>query len=164
MFGVPSDKLLGFFVSPRGIEANPDKIKAIKQIQAPRIVKDVRRLIRCVAALSRFISKFAEHALPFFKILKKAGPMKWTPEADATLQDLKTYLSSMLTLVAPKPQEPLLLYLAATNQVVSAALVAQREVEEKESEKILAGPDEDRDREEHESRGNPKDAVRKIVV
>ena len=56
--------------------------------------------------------------------------MKWTLEADAALQDLKTYLSSVPTLVAPKPQESLLPYLAATNQVVSAALVAQRKVEE----------------------------------
>ena len=53
--------------------------------------------------------------------------MKWTPEAEVALQDLKKYLSSAPMLVAPRPQEPLLLYLAATNQVVSAALVAQRE-------------------------------------
>ena len=46
------------------------------------------------------------------------------------MQDLKKYLSSTPILVAPKPQEPLLLYLAATNQVVSAALVAEREVDE----------------------------------
>ena len=57
MFGVPSGKLLGFFVSQRGIEANPDKIKAIEQIEAPKRVKDVCRLAGCVAALSRFISK-----------------------------------------------------------------------------------------------------------
>ena len=56
--------------------------------------------------------------------------MEWTPEAEAALQDLKKYLSSTPILVAPKPQEPLLLYLAAMNQVVSAALVAQREVDE----------------------------------
>ena len=80
--------------------------------------------------MSRFISKSAERALPFFKILKKAGPIEWTPEAEAALQDLKKYLSSTPILVAPRPQEPLLLYLAATNQVVSAALVAQREVDE----------------------------------
>ena len=42
-FGVPSGKLLGFFVSQRGIEANPDKIKAIEQIEAPKRIKDVRR-------------------------------------------------------------------------------------------------------------------------
>ena len=95
----------------------------------------------CVVALRRFISRSAECALPFFKILNKAGPMKWTPEADAVLQEFKTYLSSMPTLVAPKPQEPLLLYLAATNQVVSAALVVQREVYGAESEQ---GPTEDK--------------------
>ena len=78
--------------------------------------------------MSRFISRSAERALPFFKILKKAGQMKWTPEAEAALQDLKAYLSSAPILVAPKPQEPLLLYLAALSQVASAALVAQREV------------------------------------
>ena len=85
VFVVPSCKLLGFFVSQRGIEANPDKIKAIEQIEAPKSVKDVRRLAGCVAALSRFISRSAERALPFFKILKKAGPMKWTPEAEDAL-------------------------------------------------------------------------------
>ena len=41
VFGVPSGKLLGFFVSQRGIEANPDKIKAIEQIEAPKRVKDM---------------------------------------------------------------------------------------------------------------------------
>ena len=117
-------------MSQRGIEANPDKIKAIEQIEAPRRIKDVCRLTGCVAAMSRFISKSAECTLPFFKILKKAGPMEWTPEAEAALQDLKKYLFSMLILVVPRPQEPLLLYLAATNQVVSAVLVAQREVDE----------------------------------
>src|SRR4051812_40996511 len=130
IFGVPFGKLLGFFVSQRGIEANPDKIKAIEQIEAPKRIKDVRRLAGCAAALGMFISKSAERALPFFKILKKAGPVEWTPEAEAALQDLKKYLSSAPILVAPRPQEPLLLYLAATNQVVSAALVVQREVDE----------------------------------
>src|SRR4051812_5998811 len=56
--------------------------------------------------------------------------MRWTPEAEAALQDLKRYLSSTPILVAPKPQEKLLLYLAATNQVVSAALVAGREADD----------------------------------
>ena len=56
--------------------------------------------------------------------MKKTVPIEWTPEAEAALQDLKKYLSSTPVLVVPKPQEPLLLYLAAMNQVVSAALVA----------------------------------------
>src|SRR4051812_26576792 len=130
IFGVPSCKLLGFFVSQHGIEANPDKIKAIEKIEAPKRIKDVRRLAGCFAALGWFISKSAERALPFFKILKKAGPVEGTPKAETALQYLKQYLSSAPTLVAPRPQEPLLLYLTATNQVVSTALVAQREVDD----------------------------------
>ena len=65
------------------------------------------------------------------------------PEEDTALQELKAYLSSVPTLVAPKPQEPLLLYLAATNQVVSAALVAQREVDEAESGQTAVESEED---------------------
>ena len=86
------------------MEANPDKIKAIEQIEAPRRIKDVRRLAGCVVALSRFISKSAKRAQPFFKILKKVGLLKWTSEAEAALQDFKRYLSSTPILVAPKPQ------------------------------------------------------------
>ena len=36
-FGVSSGKFLGFMVSHRGIEANPDKIQAILDIKPPRI-------------------------------------------------------------------------------------------------------------------------------
>ena len=71
VFGVLSGKLLGFFVSQRRIEANPDKIKAIEHIEAPRRVKDVRQLAGRVDALRRFISKSAERALPFLKNLKR---------------------------------------------------------------------------------------------
>ena len=65
VFGVPSSKLLEFFVSHRGIEANPDKIKAIEQIEAPRQIKDVRQLTGCVATMSRFISKSESVPFPF---------------------------------------------------------------------------------------------------
>ena len=73
-FGVPSGKLLGFLVSHRGIEANPDKIRAIEEMQPPRRIKDVQRLNGCITALGRFISRLGERALPFFKLLKKKGP------------------------------------------------------------------------------------------
>ena len=87
-----------------------------------------RYLFKSCSAASTFGFRFTRPS--FFRTLKKAGPMKWTPEAEAALQDLKRYLSSTPILVAPKPQEPLLLYLATTNQVVSVALVVRREGEE----------------------------------
>jgi hypothetical protein len=41
VFGVPSGKLLGFIISHRGIEANPEKISAITNMKAPTYIKDV---------------------------------------------------------------------------------------------------------------------------
>ena len=51
VFGVASGKLLGFLVSHRGIEGNPDKIRAIEEMQPPRRLKDVQRLTGCMVAL-----------------------------------------------------------------------------------------------------------------
>jgi hypothetical protein len=70
VFGVPSSKLLGFIISHRGIEANPEKISAITSMKSPTCIKDVQKLTGCMAALNRFISKLGERGLPFFKLLK----------------------------------------------------------------------------------------------
>jgi hypothetical protein len=56
VFGVTAGELLGFLVSYRGIEANPEKIKTIDAIRPPTRIKDVLKLTGCLAALSRFIS------------------------------------------------------------------------------------------------------------
>jgi hypothetical protein len=69
VFRVTVGKLLGFLVSHWGIEANPEKINMIEAMRAPACIKDVQKLMGCLVALSRFISRLAERALPFFKLL-----------------------------------------------------------------------------------------------
>jgi hypothetical protein len=73
VFGGTSDKLLGFLVLHWGIEANPEKIRTIKAIQPPTRIKDVQKPTGCLATLSQFISRLAERALPFFKLLRKSS-------------------------------------------------------------------------------------------
>src|SRR4051812_31326024 len=126
VFGVPARKLLGFIVSQRGIEVNPEKIKAILNINRPTCLKDIQRLTGCVAAVSRFVSRLGEKALPLYKLLKKADKFTWTDEADAALKQLKEVLSSAPILTAPEPGEPLLIYMAATNRVISIVVVVER--------------------------------------
>ena len=94
VFGVPSGKLLGFLVSHRRIEANPEKIKAIEDMSPPQTLKEMQKLAGRVTALGRFISKLGERALPFFKLMKRKGPFEWNLEADRAFQDLKKYLTS----------------------------------------------------------------------
>ena len=54
------------------MEANPDKIRAIDQMKSPTRLKKIQKLTRCVAALSRFISRLGERGLPLFKLLKRS--------------------------------------------------------------------------------------------
>jgi hypothetical protein len=114
------------------MEVNPEKIKAILEISRPNDLKDVQRLIGCMTVVSRFISRLGEKALPLYKLMKKSDEFVWTNEADAALKDLKRVLSTTPVLAAPKDQEPMLLYMAATNRVVSIVIMVERKEEAQE--------------------------------
>jgi dsDNA-binding SOS-regulon protein len=64
---------------------------------------------------------------PFFKLLKHQEKFVWTLEADQALAQLKDFLSKPPVLTAPRKGEQLLLYLAATTNVVSTAIVVERQ-------------------------------------
>ena len=70
MLVVPYGKFLGFIMSQRRIEANPDKVRAIIEMSPPTNVKDVQRLSGRIAALNKFVWS-TNKCLPFFKLLKK---------------------------------------------------------------------------------------------
>jgi hypothetical protein len=89
-------------------------------------LKGVQRVTDCLAALSRFISRLGKKALPLYRLLKKLEHFSWTLKVEEALTKLKAMLSNSPILVPPATGEPLLLYVAATTQVVSAVLVVER--------------------------------------
>ena len=70
-FGVGSSKFLGYMVTHRGIEVNPDQIKAIINLRYPRNPKEVHKLTGMATALNRFISRSADRCRPFFLLINK---------------------------------------------------------------------------------------------
>ena len=122
-FGVSSGKFLGHLVSRRGIEANPEKIRAVINMRSPGITKEVQSLAGRVAALNRFVSWATDRCLPFFKILRKA--FEWSEECEKAFQELKKYLASPFLLSTSIPNEELFLYLAVSPSAVSSALVRE---------------------------------------
>lgn len=72
-FGVSAEKFLGFMLTSRGIEANPDKCRAILEMQSPRNLKELQRLLGRLTSLSHFIPKLAKRIKPIVKIMKKDG-------------------------------------------------------------------------------------------
>ncbi|XP_052189983.1 uncharacterized protein LOC127799804 [Diospyros lotus] len=85
-FGVAFGKFLGFMVNERGIEANPEKIRALLDMQSPTKTKKVQSLNGQVATLSSFVSKSSDKSIPFFKVLKKANRFEWTEEWETAFQ------------------------------------------------------------------------------
>jgi hypothetical protein len=79
VFRVPQGMLLGFVVSERGIEANPEKIAAITNMGPIKDLKGVQRVMGCLAALSCFISHLGEKGLPLYRLLRKTERFTWTP-------------------------------------------------------------------------------------
>ena len=125
VFRVTPGKFLGFMVSQRGIEVNPEKVRAILELEPPRTIKAVQSLNGKVAALNRFVSKATNKCLPFFRVLRKS--FEWTDECQKAFKDLKKYLSSPPLLSPSMPGEELYFYIAISQAVVSAALVRDEE-------------------------------------
>ena len=89
-FGVGSGKFLGYMVTHRGIEVNPDQVKAINSLQPPRNPKDVQKLTGMTAALNRFISRLADRCRPFFLLMNKWKGFEWTKECTQAFQQLNS--------------------------------------------------------------------------
>ena len=92
-FGVGSGKFLGYMVTHRGIEVSLDQIKAINSLQAPRNPKEVQKLTGMIAALNRFISRFADRCRPFYLLMNKWKGFEWSEDCVLAFQKLKEYLS-----------------------------------------------------------------------
>jgi hypothetical protein len=126
VFGVSRGMLLGYIVSQRGIEANPEKDAALERMGPIRDLKGVQKVLGCLAALSRFISRLGEKGLPLYRLLKKHERVSWTAEAQEALDKLKATLAHAPVLTPPQDGEPLYLYVAVTTQVVSTVIVVER--------------------------------------
>jgi hypothetical protein len=95
-------------------------------LDAPRTIKDVQKLTGYMAALNRFILRLGEWGLPFFKLLKRHDKFQWSEKEKQALENLKHHLQSPPILTAPQPGKNMLLYIAATTQVISMAIVVER--------------------------------------
>nr|GEU93298.1 reverse transcriptase domain-containing protein [Tanacetum cinerariifolium] len=128
-FGLAEGVFLGYVITPEGIKPCLDKTAAVLQLPSPQTIKEVQSLNEKLASLNRFLSKSAEKSLPLFQTLKKCikkSDFRWTAEAEQAFQQLKQHLSELPLLVAPKPQEELIMYLSATYGAVSAVLMTER--------------------------------------
>jgi hypothetical protein len=126
VFGVPRGMLLGYIVSRWGIKPNPEKVTALERMGPIRDLKGVQKVLGCLAAFSRFISRLGEKGLLLYRLLKKHECFSCTVEAQEALDKLKATLAPRADFNATRGGEALYLYVVATTQVVSAFIVVER--------------------------------------
>ena len=100
IFGVGAGKFLGYLITNRGIETNPDQIDSVDRCR------------------------------PFYQLLKKWKEFKWDEECDATFGDLKDYLMQAPVLIAPELREDLFMYLLVSENAVSTVLLRVQGVQQ----------------------------------
>jgi len=127
VFGVEAGKFLGFLLSERGIEANPEKCAAILAMRSPATVKEVQQLTGRMAALSRFVSVSGEKGHPYFQCLKRNNRFVWTKKCEEAFIKLKEYLASPPVLCKPQAATPLRLYFSITERAISGVLVQDQD-------------------------------------
>lgn len=88
-FGVPAGKFLGFMLTCRGIEANPNKCRAVLEMQSPTGLKEVQSLVGRLTTLSRFIPKLVEHIKPILKNMKKGVTQHSDNKCEAAFTKIK---------------------------------------------------------------------------
>ena len=72
VFGVHKGKVLGCLVSTKGIEANPEKIKALQDMEEPQSIREVQKLIGRIEALSWLVHS----SISGSKLIVLQGPPK----------------------------------------------------------------------------------------
>ena len=121
VFGVSVSKFLGFMVTQKGIEVNPNQIKVVMDTSAPSS-KELQRLTSRLVALGRFIARFTDKLRPFFLVLKGASAIGLTENYQSAFEGIKHYLTQPPILSSPRPNEQLYMYLAVSDWAVSAVL------------------------------------------
>jgi len=131
-FGVRSGKLLGFIVSQRGIEVDPDKVRAILEMPHPVTEKEVRGFLGRLNYIARFIFQLTATCEPIFKLLRKNQAVKWNEDCQIAFVKIKQYLREPPILRPPVPGRPLIIYLTVLDGSMGCVLGQQDETGKKE--------------------------------
>ncbi|RVW43739.1 Transposon Ty3-I Gag-Pol polyprotein [Vitis vinifera] len=106
----------------RGIEVDPDKIRAILDMPAPRTEREVRGFLGRLQYISRFIARLTDICEPIFRLLRKSQPTVWDDQCQRAFERIREYLLSPPVLAPPTPGRPLLLYLSVSDVALGCML------------------------------------------
>lgn len=113
---------LGHVVTPMGVKANPEKIRAIENWPLPKNETELRGFLGIIGYYRRFIKDFAKIVKPLTVQLKKTEELRHTKEFVETFEKCKSLLTCSDILQYPDFSKPFLLTTDASNFALGAVL------------------------------------------
>ena len=100
---------LGFIINKNGKHPDPRRVEAIKNMPAPKNVKELEAFIGKVNYYGKFISNFSDKCKVLNQLRKKNTPWKWTYECKIAFNNLLHEIVNATTLAHFDAQLPLIL-------------------------------------------------------
>ena len=88
-FKIPETKFFGHVWTKDGLKPDPEKVRAITNMQPPQNVQDLQSYLGMINYLNRFNPSLAKLSAPLRDLTKKGVSWNWYPEHDAAFNQLK---------------------------------------------------------------------------
>ena len=121
-FGRESLPFLGHIISAQGVATDPEKLKSVSEIPAPKDVSELRSFLGLTGYYRRFVPNYSDVAEPLHQLLKKNKKYEWTTECEQAMQKLKSALLSAPVLRRPDFKRPFVIHTDASNVGMGAVL------------------------------------------
>ena len=122
-FGLNQLKYCGHIFSDKGVKADPSKIEAITNMPTPESPADLRRFLRMVQYLAKFVPNLASNSSALRQLLVKDANWEWTEEHTKQFQDLQFLVTNSPVLKYFDPNLPVKLSVDASKSGLGSVLL-----------------------------------------
>jgi hypothetical protein len=121
-FHVQEVTFLGHIIRPNQISMDPEKVKAVRDWEAPGNVKDVQSFLGFANYYRRFIKDFSKIAKPLTELTKKEEKFEWTEERETAFQNVKKQITAEPVLATFDPDKEIELETDASDYALGSQL------------------------------------------
>ena len=118
-------RFLGHLLTANGVQADPEKIRAITEMPKPTDVKGVQRFLGLINYLSKFLPKMSELCEPLRVLTLRETEWCWLEAHNKVFQEIKLLVTNAPVLRYYDPREELTLQCDASEKGLGAALLQQ---------------------------------------